>query len=436
MATDGPGGGGPTWLTRFRALPLALRVLFLAAFVNRAGMFVFPLLAVYLVRGKGLSTAEAGLLISVGSTGLLVGSLLSGPFCDLRGRRPALVCALLLNAAGYLGLATLDGPPWTYAVLLFAALVGMGMFGPASNTLIADLTTPEQRPFAYTVSYIGNNMGMGIGPLLGGVAAAYSYHVMFAGNIVAGLLCAALIVAWVPRDSRRGARRTDGDADGAARTEGKRARYSALGHGHVLLLVLVSFFYVAPLIGLEYALPLAVTTVLDESAGLVGVVYTINSVIVVCFGLMVEKRIQQYSTKALLIVAGLLWALGLAVLYFAFSLPAVLLSTVVWTLGEIIASVVVPTYIADHVDERRVGSFMALNGFVLGVARLVVPVGLGVIWQSHGDRPVFLTLLITPVVGMAAFALLRVRNAAAALDTTIQTSPTAPSAPSASPTGK
>lgn len=416
------------WLTRFRALPLALRVLFLAAFVNRAGMFVFPLLAVYLVRGKGLSTAEAGLLISVGSTGLLVGSLLSGPFCDLRGRRPALIFALLLNAAGYLGLATLDGPPWTYAVLLFTALVGMGMFGPASNTLIADLTTPEQRPFAYTVSYIGNNMGMGIGPLLGGVAAAYSYHVMFAGNIVAGLLCAALIVVWVPRDSRRG----QGDDAGAAR---ERTRYGALGHGHghVLLLVLVSFFYVAPLIGLEYALPLAVTTVLNESAGLVGVVYTINSVIVVCFGLMVEKRIQQYSTRALLIVAGLLWALGLAVLYFAFSLPAVLLSTVVWTLGEIIASVVVPTYIADHVDERRVGSFMALNGFVLGVARLVVPVGLGVLWQSHGDRPVFLTLLIIPVVGMAAFALLRVRSAADTHDTPV---PTASSAPSVTSTGK
>ncbi|MER5970725.1 MFS transporter [Streptomyces sp. NPDC002055] len=389
------------WLTRFRELPLALRVLFLASFVNRAGMFVFPLLAVYLVRGKELSPGEAGLLISIGSTGLLVGSLLSGPLCDLRGRRTALLTALLLNAAGYLGLAVLDGPPWTYAAWLFVALVGMGMFSPASNTLVADLTTPEQRPFAYTISYVGNNLGMGVGPLLGGVAAAYSYHVMFAGNIVAGLLCAAMIAVWVPEDRR-------------ARSGDRRpnARTGPLGHGHVVLLVLVSFFYVVPLIGLEYALPLAVTTALHESAGLVGAVYTINSIVVVSLGLVLEKHIRGYGTKLLLLIAGLLWTLGLAMIAFAFSLPAILLSTVVWTLGEIIVSVVVPTYVADHVDERRVGSFMALNGFVLGLARLVVPVGLGLIWTSHGHQPVFLTLFAAPLIGMAGFALLRIRPSA------------------------
>ncbi|MEV7775204.1 MFS transporter [Kitasatospora sp. NPDC086791] len=386
------------WLTRFKELPLPLRVLFLASFVNRAGMFVFPLLAVYLVRGKQLSTAEAGLLISIGSTGLLVGSVLSGPLCDLRGRRTALVTALLLNAAGYLGLAVFDGPPWTYAVLLFVALVGMGMFSPAANTLIADLATPEQRPFSYTVSYIGNNLGMGIGPLLGGVAAAYSYHVMFAVNILVGLLCTAVIWIWVPRDTRTG---------GTAPKADKRS--GPLGHGHVLWLVLASFFYVAPLIGLEYALPLAVTTVLNASAGLVGLVYTVNSVVVVSLGLFVEKRIPAFRTRTLLLIAGALWALGLGILDFGFSLAAVLLSTVVWTLGEIIASVVVPTYIADHVDERRVGRFMALNGFVLGLARLVVPVGLGLVWDAHGTRPVLHTMLVTPLVGIAVFALLRIR---------------------------
>ncbi|MET7766898.1 MFS transporter [Streptomyces sp. NPDC005393] len=360
------------WWTRFKELPFALRLLFLASFVNRAGMFVFPLLAVYLVRGKDLSPGEAGLLISIGSTGLLVGSLLSGPLCDLRGRRTA----LLLNAAGYLGLAVLGGPPWTYAGLLFVALVGMGMFSPASNTLVADLTTPEQRPFAYTISYVGNNLGMGVGPLLGGVAAAYSYHVMFAGNILAGLACAAMIAVWVPKDRRRG-----------ANGQKQKGRSGPLGHSHVLLLVLASFFYVVPLIGLEYALPLAVTTVLHESAGLVGAVYTINSVVVVSIGLLLEKHIRGHGTKLLLLIAGLLWALGLAVIVFAFSLSAILLSTVVWTLGEIIVSVVVPTYVADHVDDRRVGSFMALNGFVLGLARLVVPVGLGVIWTRTAISP-------------------------------------------------
>jgi MFS family permease len=389
------------WLSRFRALPRPLRMLVLASFINRAGTFVFPLLAVYLVQHRHLGAGEAGVLISVGSTGLLVGSLLSGPVCGRAGRRAALVSSLVLNAAGYAGLAVYDGPPWTYAALLFVALVGMGMFAPAANTLIADLAEPEQRPFAYTVSYIANNIGMGIGPLLGGVAAAFSYQVMFAGDILLGLVAAVTIRLSVPADTQRGRK--------AATPTGDGRLGGLLRDLDVAVLVLVSFCYVAPLIGLEYSLPLAVTTVLHTSVAVVGAVYTINSLVVVSVGMLVEKRIKAYRTRTLLVVAGLLWTTGMAVLVFGFSLAAVLLSTVVWTVGEIIASVVVPTYIADQVEERRVGGFMALNGFVLSSARLVVPMGLGFVWQTHGHRPVFQLLLLTPAVGVVAFAVLRVR---------------------------
>ncbi|BFU45311.1 MFS transporter [Krasilnikovia sp. MM14-A1004] len=392
---------GASRVREFAALPRPLRVLVLACFVNRVGMFVFPLLAVYLTDAKHLSTGQAGGLISVGSTGLLVGSLLAGPVCDRAGRRPALLVSLVLNALGYAGLALVQHSPWLYAVFLFVALVGMGMFAPAANTLIADLATPEQRPFAYTVNYIANNLGMGIGPLLGGLAAAYSYALMFAGNIALGLACAALIALWVPRDTLRQAREPE-RADGPS---GRRADTD------VAVIVLASLCYVAPLIGIEYALPLAVTTVLHTSAAMIGVVYTINSIVVVSAGLLIERRIKTHPTRVLLIVAGVLWTSGTALMAFAFSLPAILLSTVVWTLGEIIVSVVIPTYIADHVDGRRVGRFMSLNGFVLSFARLVVPIGFGLLWQEQGHAPVFLALFLAPALGILAYAVLPVRRA-------------------------
>lgn len=393
----------PAWYTRLKGLPLALRVLFLAMFVNRAGLFVFPLLAVYLVKGKHLDAGQAGLLLSVGSTGLLVGSLLAGPLCVRWGRRWTLVAALLLNAAGYLGLAVLDSAPWTYTAILFAALVGMSMFGPAGNTLIADLTPPDQRSYAFTVSYMCNNLGMGVGPLLGGAAAAVSFSLMFAADIAASLVVVALVLLWVPADRQPA---TGSDAGTRARS-GEKIGYRSLGHRHIWLLLGASFFYVVPLIGLEYSVPLAVTTTLNASTAYVGVVYTVNSAVILGFGLRVEKFISRHRTRTLLLVAGLLWALGLALPVLAFSLAALLLCTVVWTLGEIIVSVVVPAYIADQADSRRVPGFMAVNGFILGLARLVVPAGLGVLWQAHGHRPVFGVLLTAPLVGMAAFALLR-----------------------------
>ena len=397
---------GP-WYRRLRELPLALRVLYLAMFVNRAGMFVFPLLAVYLVKGKHLGADQAGVLLSVGSTGLLVGSLLAGPLCLRWGCRWTLVGALLLNAAGYLGLAVADGGPWIYPAILFAALVGMGVFGPASNTLIADLAPPEQRAYAFTLSYMFNNLGMGVGPLLGGVAAAVSFSLMFAVNIAASLVVAGLLLLWVPADRPVSAGVAEAAGAGIGTQSPEKVGYRSLGHRHLWLLLGASFFYVVPLIGLEYSVPLAVTTSLNASTAYIGVVYTINSVVIVGFGLQVEKFIVRHSTRTLLLAAGALWAVGLVLPVVAFSLAALLLCTVIWTLGEIIVSVVVPAYIADQADERRVPGFMAVNGFVLGLARLVVPAGLGVLWSARGHAPVFGVLLAAPILGMAAFALLR-----------------------------
>ncbi|PWW58253.1 MFS transporter [Actinokineospora spheciospongiae] len=397
---------------RFRALPLPLRVLFIASFVNRAGMFVFPLLAVYLVQGKGLSQAAAGVLLSLGSTGLLVGSLLSGPLSAALGCRAVLLSALVLNAAGYLGLAAVGGPPTAYGVLLFVALVGMGMFAPAANTLIAELAPADQRPFAYTVNYVANNLGMGVGPLLGGLAAAYSHTLMFLGNIAVGLVCAVMIRVWVPAGARTGR---------VPREEHPRRSWAVpAGQGHVLAIVLMSFCYVVPLIGIEYVLPLGVTTVLHESPAVIGLVYTINSVIVVGAGFAIERQLKKYPTKTLLLASGGLWVCGIALFTFLFSLPAILLSTLVWTLGEIIVAVVVPTYIADHAHPDRVSGFMAVNGFVLGLARLVVPMGLGLAWQAGGHQAALYALLLVPITGMVLFGLVRTRRVAPTAGVTAQ----------------
>ena len=60
-----------------------------------------------------------------------------------------------------------------------------------------------------------------------------------------------------------------------------------------------------------------------------------------------------------------------------FSVGALLLCTAIWTIGEIIASILVPSFIAKHVAEEVKGRFMALNDIVRSLAGVVCPIGLG-----------------------------------------------------------
>ena len=105
-------------------------------------------------------------------------------------------------------------------------------------------------------------------------------------------------------------------------------------------------------------------------------------------------------------VAGLFWAAGLAVLVGGFSVAALLLCTAVWTVGEIIASILVPSFIARHVGPDVKGRFMALNDIVRSFAGVVCPIGLGFLWAGRGVSTVLVVLLVMPVVGIAAYGLM------------------------------
>lgn len=383
-------------------LPRSLWILLVATVVNRLGTFVFPLLAVYLVAGEDISVARSGLLLSLGSVGLLAGSLLGGVLAGRLGCRPVLVAALLLNAAGYAGLVAVAASQPGYVGFLFVALTGMGMFSPAANTFIAAVTTEQNRSFAYATNYVGTNVGMGLGPLLGGIAAAHSFALMFWLDIVVSLLCAAAVLT-IPASVAPARRSAPEPAPGSGDT---RIGASRAARRDAAVLCLLSGFFVAPLIGLEYTAPLAVTTVLKESTVWVGAVYTINSIVIVTSSMLVEKRLRGRDPLAAMVLGGVLWSAGLAIVVFAFSLPALLLSVVVWTFGEIVVSITVPTFLANTVDERSVGRYMSLNAFVLSFTRLTVPFGLGYAWQQHGYESALLAVLALPMIGVVLFGVL------------------------------
>jgi MFS family permease len=86
--------------------------------------------------------------------------------------------SLLASGMIYVAMTAADSLP------LWAILMALlGAFGPlfrvGSNAMIADLVPPEQRPGAYALLRMSNNLGIAIGPAIGGFAAAASYTLTF-----------------------------------------------------------------------------------------------------------------------------------------------------------------------------------------------------------------------------------------------------------------
>ena len=124
---------------------------------------------------------------------------LIGRISDLRGRVPVLVAALMVFALGSL-VTALSYDLTTLVIGRFLQGVGGGGLIPATLALVADLYPVERRGVPLGIVSAVQEVGSVIGPLYGAVILAVSdWRVIFAVNLVVGLVLALLIQRAAPR---------------------------------------------------------------------------------------------------------------------------------------------------------------------------------------------------------------------------------------------
>ncbi len=119
---------------------------------------------------------------------------------------------------------------------------------------------------------------------------------------------------------------------------------------------------------------------------------------------MASYQLNDFRHEVLMMmIAGLFWTAGLSILLAGWSSWALLICTAVWTIGEIIGSILVPSFIARHVRADVKGRFMALNDLVRSFAGVICPIGLGLVWSRQGSVVVVSILLAMPAVGILCY---------------------------------
>ncbi|GAA6622020.1 MFS transporter [Scytonema sp. NUACC26] len=152
---------------------------FLLEFGTGFTLFYAP---IFFVNKVGLSATSVGIAIGSASLSGIVGRILSGSFSDspYMGRRRTLLLAAAVSAIGSVVLAT----TYDFVTLLIGnaiAGMGLGLYWPANEAVVADITLPETRHEAYALTRLSDNLGLGMGIVLGGVIVATTgnYRLLF-----------------------------------------------------------------------------------------------------------------------------------------------------------------------------------------------------------------------------------------------------------------
>ncbi|GAA3144727.1 hypothetical protein GCM10020001_079730 [Nonomuraea salmonea] len=136
-------------------LPRPFWALWGGTVVNRLGTMVMPFTGVFLTQSRGMSLAAAGLVMGVFGAGSLLSQFISGVLTDRIGRRVTLTGGMVATAVFMLALGYSTSLPAILASMFCLGLV-MDIYRPASNAMVADLVSPEERPRAYGLLFWGS----------------------------------------------------------------------------------------------------------------------------------------------------------------------------------------------------------------------------------------------------------------------------------------
>ncbi len=388
-------------------LPRQVHLLCLGTLIQRAGTFVLPFLSLYLTQKLGYSYQVATGAIAMLGLGTVAGALVGGHLADHVGRRRIALLALVGGAAILSSLQLLTSPVAVYAGV-FALTAVADMYRPASQALIADLTTPAQRPYAYGLVYLAINLGFPIGAFVAGIVSKHSWSWLFYGNALASLSFAALIALGIretkPRDTHAS------ENSGGANAESRPGVLAALGHigGDRPFLLLCA---ANVLIGVVYlqsmsTLPLYLTQ-LGIGGDAYGRIIGVNGLLIVIGQIFVTRAVAHREPCRMLALAALIVGTGFGLHIFARAEWHFELAVVVWTLGEMLQAPLVSPLVARIAPPALRARYMGVMGLSFSGANAIgAPLG-GYILTHAGGVVLWAATVLVAWSAAILYALLR-----------------------------
>lgn len=352
-----------------RGLPREAWVLFLTTLINRSGTMVLPFLVLYLSRARGFSAARAGFTLTVYGIGALVSAPIAGWLCDRIGPRRVMVATLFLSGT-ILFVFPLARHFNTILVLTFIWAVVSEGFRPAVMTDIADAVPPERRKAAIALIRLAINIGMSIGPAVGGLLATVAFPVIFVVDATTSIVAGIVLAAVLKRDRPdRQAHPPLGAAPAApalAPRDGRRALLFAYFLLAMLPVEIVFFQH-------EAAMPLFLVRDLGISEALYGALFTVNTLLIIALEVPITAATTHWPHRRALALGAFLFACGFGALAFTKSYLAVVASVIVWTFGEMVLLPTSGAFVADLAPAAKRGTYMGLYSMGFSVAFAIGP---------------------------------------------------------------
>ena len=390
-------------LHRFRSIqkeyPLQFWLMFWGMLISTTGSsMIWPFLMIYVSEKLNLPLVEIASLMTLNAAMGLIFSFIAGPITDRVGRKGVMVASLAVNGFGYIF--------YSHASTFFVFAVVMalnGAFSPlyrvGADSMMADMIPSEKRVDAYSLMRMSNNLGVSLGPAIGGFIAILSYTTAFY-IAAAGMVTYSLLLLFFARETLQ------------TRPSNEIKRERLGGYGRIFrdkkFIPFVATFTLTQICSAMVWVLLSVYTKKNYNMpeNLYGLLPTTNAVMVVTLQLLITRHTKRHPPLWMLALGSLFYSIGVGSMALGRGFWGFWMGMVILTIGELILVPTSTTYVANLAPADMRGRYMSIYTLTWGIGSGIGPVLGGFLNDTISPPAIWYGGMVIGLTGAVLFTIL------------------------------
>lgn len=384
----------------YSGLPRSIYVLTLVRVVNAMGNFVYPFLTLFLTEHIGFSKKAAGDYFMISAFVQAAGSLIGGKLTDRFGRKKLYLVFQGLAACCFAPCAFLGNSIWVPRLLITAGFF-MSAAQPANSAMMTDLTNKDNRKAAFSLLYLGINLGFSIGPMIAGFLYRNYTRLIFLGNTISIVITLVVLMVFIedtmPSEEEIEVSKNVEDDEAAEDTS---VLIALLRRPTLLLFILGKTMNAFIYSTIGFVIPIQLTQIYGSDLGskYLGWVMATNGIVIIICTTFIIKVTMQIKPVINVALASLFYAVGFGMLGFVHSIFFFIMAAAVYTIGEILEATNSGIYIANHSPMNHRGRFNAIIPLITGLGFSFGPSIFGRFIDAYGIQKLWTMCFILAIM--------------------------------------
>ncbi len=341
-------------------IPRNVWLISFATLINRSGTMVMPFLVLYLTKSIGVTDTAAGIALAFYGIGALFTSPVVGRLSDRLGALRLMKISLIASGI-FLILFSFIKNYYGILIMILVWSIISESFRPANLSLISEESEPEQRKTSFALNRLAINLGMSIGPVIGGFLSTISFSFLFYVDGITSILAGLFLIFVHIHPSKEG-KALNGNGDKSegleTKTDSTPTRTSIFQDKKFLLFMIA--IVPVELVFFQHlgAYPLYIVHQLNHSTSTYGLLITINTILIILTEVPLNNAMSKIDDRKLIAVGALLCAVGFGAMAISGNIWFIVATIIVWTFGEMIFFPAAASYVSKVAPQNRSGEYM------------------------------------------------------------------------------